>query len=432
MELQQQVLARIGQRLAPQGGQETDAVERRIRHAQHVQQRREDVHIVDEFVAGLPRCELSGPGDDQRDAVGLLVHQALVGQAPVAARHVAVVGGEDDHGVVSQPELIEAVEDPPDLGVDHCGEVVVEPDHLAPVLPAFAVRAEEALPHAPDEGGFARQIVVEALPGLDRVAVVHAREVPPGQVRAVRTPELAGQEERFIACGVSLHHVDGPLGEVVRRRRLRGPVPHAGHQHLLLRVDEDAVAEFVGQALRLQVLDELRLGRQVAVPRHVHPLEPVVDRSLLRPNVPLAHVPAAVARLLEARVQQHARLRQLGRHGVVHVAVRPHAVREGKQTREHRRPRRRAQAARRVGPRKVHPRRRDAVEVRRLADRVPVAARRVEPELVDADPEDVRPACVTRHALILSVRPAGLAFRASRCNSIPCSSVCFIRSLEPD
>ena len=60
-----------------------------------------------------PAAEAPRPGDDQRDARGVLVEVVLPPQ-PVLADELPVVAGVDHHGVLPQPALVQGVQEPPD------------------------------------------------------------------------------------------------------------------------------------------------------------------------------------------------------------------------------------------------------------------------------------------------------------------------------
>ncbi len=112
--------------LPPQQGFEGPALDDVARHraAEMLDEGRREVDGLDEGVAGRPARGVSlrrGVDDDQRHLDRDLVEQVLLAE-PVVAEIVAMVGGEDDHGLVREPLLVEELEQHAELVVDLADE----------------------------------------------------------------------------------------------------------------------------------------------------------------------------------------------------------------------------------------------------------------------------------------------------------------------
>ena len=129
------------------------------------------------------------PGDDQRDAQAGLVRGAL-GVHPVIAEQLAVVGGEDDIGVVELAAFFERVEDLADLIVDEFdGSAVLAAGLIdlvgSKVCGAFFDPFGFASEGAADGWGHRRVAVAVAVFGGRVKGIVRANEadeVVPGEV----------------------------------------------------------------------------------------------------------------------------------------------------------------------------------------------------------------------------------------------------------
>ena len=91
-------------------------------------ERRKEVDDLDERVAHRARGDASGPARKERDAHVRLVKCRLL-EALVVAEHLAMVGDEDDKGVIEPSPSLERVQYPADVIVDEGNlAVVVRPD----------------------------------------------------------------------------------------------------------------------------------------------------------------------------------------------------------------------------------------------------------------------------------------------------------------
>ena len=156
-----------------------------------------------------------GPRTSERDADGLVVGVVpLLHQAAVGTDQVAVVGGEDDHGVLGHARLLQRLEDAADGPVDQLVQVVVEPpvglvgrllvEHGRPRLderllagrpPGEGVRLRRRL----GDGG--QRVVV------DRRVAEQRSPSPPVERDVVRVDEGRHGQPRPVAAG------GGQLGE---------------------------------------------------------------------------------------------------------------------------------------------------------------------------------------------------------------------------
>ncbi len=83
-----------------------------------MEQGRRDVGQLDQGVAPKAGAEVTGPGPDQRDPRQALEEaDTLLSQAVIAER-LAVIGREDDDGIVTLAGPLERVQDPTELLVD--------------------------------------------------------------------------------------------------------------------------------------------------------------------------------------------------------------------------------------------------------------------------------------------------------------------------
>ena len=84
--------------------------------ARQVEHRRQQVHQRYIFRHHIP-LRPAGHGNDQRHGGGRLVEMPFEPQAALA-KEFAMVGGENDHGILAQRQLLKKVHKPPDLMVD--------------------------------------------------------------------------------------------------------------------------------------------------------------------------------------------------------------------------------------------------------------------------------------------------------------------------
>jgi hypothetical protein len=102
------------------GAEERDPVERVLQlgcDAGGGQQRRGDVDVADGAAVDPSGRHPARPAHHERH-VDRVVVRVVLGREPVLAPLVAVVGGEDGHGVGCFAELVEAAHDRPDHVVD--------------------------------------------------------------------------------------------------------------------------------------------------------------------------------------------------------------------------------------------------------------------------------------------------------------------------
>ena len=102
------------------------------RAAGQMAQSGQDVVVAEQLTAHSPFREMPWPGGDERHLYRTVVHilrESPVSLAPdaVLSQVHAVVGGEDNDGVVCDPQLIQAVHQTPDLVIHGCDGGVVAP-----------------------------------------------------------------------------------------------------------------------------------------------------------------------------------------------------------------------------------------------------------------------------------------------------------------
>ena len=166
---------------------------------------------------------MAGPAHDERYAVRLVVHVHAFVEQPMAAQHVAVVGGIDNHGVVRQAQCFQSLQNPPHLIVDVSAVAPIVGDDPLPVPPGqmAGVPAEHLLLL---NQRLARKGFVEVDPSFHRVRVVQ-RVVRSGHaVGEMRTKERSRDHEGAIGIPMFLQPSDGHVGgpgflHVHRRQR---------------------------------------------------------------------------------------------------------------------------------------------------------------------------------------------------------------------
>nr|WP_245792453.1 hypothetical protein [Bowdeniella nasicola] len=199
--------------------------------ARDVEERRREVKQRDELVAHLRLA--AGDADDAAGAVDVLVHgRALVVQT-VRARELAVVGGEDDRGVVREAEPLERVEDALELAFQHRDVAPVDGDELAGLL--LSHRVERPVIRVVLLN---RRLVGEVLRDrfrqLDVVGIGHVEVLVGDDIRQVRAGVGGGEEEGLgavlVVLGVALKHLARAGREMVLERRLDGLLQARGEQ----------------------------------------------------------------------------------------------------------------------------------------------------------------------------------------------------------
>ena len=85
---------------------------------------------------------MAGPADDEGDADAVIVVEGTFGDEAVVAVVVAVVGGEDDEGVVLFADGFQVVEQSADGVVHHADHAVVEGDVAGEGFPVVEVGVE--------------------------------------------------------------------------------------------------------------------------------------------------------------------------------------------------------------------------------------------------------------------------------------------------
>ena len=94
------------------------------RKTRHAEQSRREVDVGEEQIGDGARLDLARPAQNARNANRLLPRLALEPQA-LRAEHVAVVGSEQDDGVVAQTEIVEGAHELADRIVDRRHHAVV-------------------------------------------------------------------------------------------------------------------------------------------------------------------------------------------------------------------------------------------------------------------------------------------------------------------
>ncbi len=340
--------------------------------AGEVQRGVEEIHQVEELVALAAGLDHPAPVGDAGDAHAALPGRALgaaegrVARVRPAIELRAVVGGDEDEGVVEHARLVERIDDLADVGVDLHHVVLVGIFRGAPALERL--RGEVVGVHL-HEG------VLEE----ERLA---ARR----QLRDLRERELL---QHPVALGHLLDAVDdldvGGLAalEAVDERVARpGPAQH---------LQPFGVQHQVGIASLVDALADLLLGLVEAVE--------LVEADVVRPHaLRLADVPLARQHRGVAGFAEQRRQRDLVRPGVLRDLVagedRPGQPGPDRQpSGQDRRPGRRAGRLR-IGRGQLQPLARQPVHVRRrrpdrraAAEGAGVAVAHV----VDDEPDDVRP-----------------------------------------
>ncbi len=180
-----------------------------------------DVERLDDARAGAAVAVGSGGVDDERDAGAAFEKRAGLGPLSFFAELIAVVGDEDDDGVVAQAEFVEMREDAAEIPVSPGDGGEVGADDLSRFgLGCAAADEEIGVAHA--DGGFGKAFGHGGPGGevgrkLDVVGVVEIEEALRCGGRAVRFGEAAADEEglvRIVFCAL-VEVGDGAVGHQV-------------------------------------------------------------------------------------------------------------------------------------------------------------------------------------------------------------------------
>ena len=355
----------VGGRLAPQDGPNASALHvLGDRHAGVVQERLGEVDVHDDGVAGRARLDLTRVADEEWHPQRFLVHEPLV-EHPVLAEVEPLVGRVDHDRILREALGVEVVQ--------HAFEVVVDGRHAAKV--ALDVDLVALL-----DACLARQPL-----GLSAVrGVTHADLLRDAFDRLAAVAVIVEQRRRFGDVGVLVH-----LGVllVVLEHVVRGFVVVHEAERLVLRPLFEKLQRHVGDdvgdvALVLAPLAHFgHIGVEVlALPGQD---VPVVEPRRLAPQMPLAHHPRVVSRLLQQFRERLLRaVEPVEPTAPVLVAV----LARGDCRAAGRTDRVRAEAV--VQP---HALGRQAIDVRRLVDPAAVAADGRRGVVVGHDEQDVRP-----------------------------------------
>ena len=292
-------------------------------------------------LAGLTALHV-GMDDLERQVVGLAIGERPLAAQPVRARHLAMVGGEDDDGRIGQAQRIEFGEQRrhrPVHVADAVDVVVVEP------LPAHVLERDVTQDMVPN----AIELAVRRRPSrrVERLAKGRGhRHVPAVPVERVfgRAGGMQAQPAAVLHAlarriGVEVHdvvrideaHRHAPRLALVRQRPARGAQP----------VDGAAGGEMVEAVAPQRMADQVA-GREIvgeAVSLHLRRHE----RADLARVGRLAEMPLALVGRVVAGLAQHVPQRRMRERQVAHprhVEIFEHAVVGSLQPRHHHRARR--------------------------------------------------------------------------------------------
>lgn len=115
----------------------------------------------------------------------VVVEHVVLVHHPMRSAHVAMVGREDDEGVIGRPGLVEGAQDAADRVVDLRDHTEISGDHLRPLgpRPVLDAPARQLLPL---DVGLPCEGLVEARPGCDLVRLVACGELGDRPARQVR------------------------------------------------------------------------------------------------------------------------------------------------------------------------------------------------------------------------------------------------------
>ena len=151
---------------------------------------------IDHFHEGLGGAAVglgAGGGNDERHA-GAALEETLFLPETVVAEVVAVVAGENDHGVLREAEAVEGVDDAAELRVHEGDGAVISLDSVAAErVGEFALGGVGA---EVGGGGCAGAVVVAERGQRDFIGGVELEPFFRGDVWRVRTVETDGEEER--------------------------------------------------------------------------------------------------------------------------------------------------------------------------------------------------------------------------------------------
>jgi len=167
---------------------------------------------------------LAGGFDEERDAVGLLIHEeGLVGESAVDTEGIAVVGGENDERVLVNAPSFQVGEQAADLGIEFGDGREIHAQGAFEVRPAPVARGLGAVSVV--EGWFSGLVLVEGWPGRDGQVAVEIEKLGGSVVVGVRSPVVELVVERRARIEVGVDVAEGSFGQEV----VDGGVGAGGH-----------------------------------------------------------------------------------------------------------------------------------------------------------------------------------------------------------
>ncbi len=163
---------------------------------------------------------------DEGNPVGFLIHEdGFVGQPPVNAEGVTVVGTEDNERIVVDAAVLEKFDEPSDLIVDlgDGGEVSAEEFFVVLPVPTECRFCAVGIV----DGGFVRLILVPRRPRRDLGVTVEVEVFGRRAVGTVRTPVVEQVTKRFSFNEEAVHVLQRIFGQEMRHRGVlaRGDLP---------------------------------------------------------------------------------------------------------------------------------------------------------------------------------------------------------------
>ena len=181
--------------------------------AHQLEQRRGDVLELAVIVVALALGQVALPAQDQRHDQRAVVHAVMIEIAVVIVERLAVVGHEDDDGVLLEVQLLETGEDLLDAAVHVGHRRVVLRDDVIGIGAAFRHPAPDVI----TEGLEVVDLLHPLVGGIAGIALeVHVLERRGRQIGGVGIHVAQEQHERLVLSGQALQLGDGDVVQVLR------------------------------------------------------------------------------------------------------------------------------------------------------------------------------------------------------------------------